>query len=535
MNTSADNAPSIRRIASAARVVGAGTLASRVLGFVRDMAFAWLFGTGMVGDAFFAAFRIPGTLRELLAEGALSVVFVPAFTRTLTREGRAATWSLAGKVLGTLLAVLAGVTAIGVVAAPHIAALMAYGFSAVPGKLALTATLLRIMFPYLFLVGCAALFMAVLNACGHFLAPALSPVVLNLCIIAAAVGIAPRSAHPALVIAVAVLVGGVGQLGLQLWAAWTLGWRPALRFSPHDPAVHAIGRLMLPGVGGLAVTQVNVLVGTLLASFLPEGNVAAMTYAFRLVQFPIGVVGVAIATGALPVLAAAVAREAGGDYARALTASLRMAIFLTLPAMAGLIVFRTQIVAVLFERGAFARPATLLTASILAAYAAGLLFYVANRILAPAFYSLQDTWTPVTTGAVSVAVNAAASLVLMPAFGAVGIALATALASGVNCLQLVVRLRRRFVAIGGGVLWAGGKAAVATLSILAISLLGHLAGAEFSDGSAPMRAVFLFGQLVCAAGLFLLCARLLQCEELEWALKLFRKRRPQIDKVWQNW
>ena len=513
---------SIRQIASAARVVGAGTLASRLLGFIRDMAFAWLFGTGMIGDAFFAAFRIPGTLRELLAEGALSAAFVPAFSRTLAREGRPATWALAGRILGVFLVVLAAVSFGGVLAAPFIASVMAYGFSAVPGKLALTATLLRMMFPYLFLVGCAALFMAVLNACGHFLAPALSPVVLNVCLIIAAVAVAPTSAQPGQVIAVAVLVGGVGQLAVQLWAAAQLGWRPQLRFHVSDPAVREMGGLLLPGVGGLAVTQVNLLVGTLLASFLPEGNVAAMTYAFRLVQFPIGVVGVAIATGALPFLAAAVAREAGGDYARALSASLRMAIFLTLPAMVGLIVFRMEIVAVLFERGAFGHSATVLTASILAAYAAGLLFFVANRILAPAFYSLHDTWTPVTTGAISVSVNIVASVLLMPMLGAVGIGLATALASGINCLQLVTRLRRRQVLIGGGVLWSAGKTMLAALPILVVAALSPPFGLE--NHGMP-RAALLCGHVILSGGLFCLAASLLKSQELAWTLQMVGRRR----------
>ena len=530
MSTPTSASRSVRQIASAAGIVGAATLASRTLGFVRDMAFAWLFGTGMVADAFFAAFRIPSTLRELLGEGALSAACTPAFTRTATREGRAATWNLVSKVLGTLLVILAAVTGIGVLCAPWIVHVIAYGFAAVPGKLPLTVTLLRIMFPYIFLVGCAALFMAVLNAFGHFVAPALSPVVLNIVIITAAVGISPRSAHPALVIAVAVLAGGVGQLAIQLPAAWRFGWRPMLRFAPTDPAVREIGRLMLPGVGGLAVTQLNVLVGTLLASLLPEGNVAAMTYAFRLVQFPIGVVGVAIATGALPVMAAAVARDTMPDLTRALAASLRMAVFLTLPAMVGLIVFRVPIVAVLFERGAFGRSATVLTSWILAAYAIGLLFYVVNRILAPAFYSLNDTWSPVATGVISITVNIVASLILMPYWGAVGIGLATALASSVNCAQLLVRLRRRIGPIGGtAILRGAGKAAIASCAIVAWGLLAqHTLQAPL----ALSRVVLLVAQLAIAAGLFATAARLLRCEELRWLLQVLRNRpAARIDKA----
>ncbi|OGB93936.1 MAG: murein biosynthesis integral membrane protein MurJ, partial [candidate division NC10 bacterium RBG_16_65_8] len=350
------------------------------------------------------AFRIPSTLRELLGEGALSAAFIPVFTRTAAREGKEAAWALASKVMGSLVVVLALVTTLGILLAPWIVQALAPGFAHTPGKLALTATLLRIMFPYIFLVGLTALFMALLNSLGHFLAPALSPTVLNLVMIAAALLVAPASDHPVLPIAVAVVLGGIGQLAIQVPAAVSRGWRAVLRVAPGDPAVREIGRLMLPGVAGLAVTQINVFVGTLLASLLPEGSVAAMTYAFRLVQFPIGVVGVAIATGALPVMAAAIARDAVGDMKRALRDSLRLAIFLGLPAMVGLIVFRVPIVGVLFERGAFGRPVTLLTAAILAAYAVGLAFYIANRILAPAFYAMHDTWSPVATGMVAVGV-----------------------------------------------------------------------------------------------------------------------------------
>jgi putative peptidoglycan lipid II flippase len=266
----------VRQIASAAGVVGMATLLSRVLGFVRDMAIAWLFGAGMLADAFFVAFRIPSTLRELLGEGALSAAFVPAFTRTATRDGRQAAWDLASVVMGTLVVVLAAVSLLGVLFAPAIVWALAPGpgFSDIPGKIALTTQLLRIMFPYIFLIGLAALFMAILNSLGHFLTPALSPTVLNVAIIVAALGIAPGASNPVLPLAIAVLVGGAGQLLIQVPAAVARGWRPRLRVAPDDPRVQEIARLMAPGVGGLAITQINFFVGTFLASFLAEGSVA---------------------------------------------------------------------------------------------------------------------------------------------------------------------------------------------------------------------------------------------------------------------
>ena len=522
-STSGQSKP-VRQIAAAASIVGAATLLSRTLGFVRDMVFAWLFGAGMVADAFFAAFRIPSTLRELLGEGALSAAFVPAFTRTASRDGRAAAWAMASKVMGTLLMVLILVTASGVVLAPWIAQVIAFGFGKVPGKLALTTTLLRIMFPYILLVGLAALFMAILNSLGHFLTPALSPTVLNVVIIAAALLVAPRSSVPVIPIAIAVVLGGVGQLAIQIPAAVGHGWQPAIQVAPRDPAVREIGRLMLPGVVGLAITQINVFVGTLLASLLPEGSVAALGYAFRLVQYPIGIVGVSIATGALPVMSQAVARDALGDMKHALRDSLRLGVFLTLPAMVGLVIFAAPIVMVLFERGAFTRSATILTASILSAYAIGLVFYVANRILAPAFYAMRDTWTPMATGMVAVGVNIGASLVLMGPLGAAGLALATAVASATNCVQLVVRLRRRVGVLGGrAIVGAAGRVGLACVPMAAWGIGSQAWWTVMGSSSLPARVGALVVQLGVAAVLFGLAARLLRCEEFAWARDLLRR------------
>lgn len=515
----------IRQIASAAGVVGATTMLSRVLGFVRDMALAWLFGAGMVADCFFVAFRIPSTLRELFGEGALSAAFVPAFTKAAEREGREAAWRLANAVLGTLLVVVLLVSGAGILLAPEIVRLLAPGFSQVPGKLALTVQLLRIMFPYLALVGVAALFMAILNSLGHFLTPALSPTMLNLAMIAAVLGVSPLVEQPILPVAVAVLVGGAGQLLIQFPAAVARGWRPAPRVAPFDPGVREIGRLMLPGVAGLAITQINVFVGTLLASFLAEGSVAALTYAFRLVQFPIGVIGVAIATGALPVLATAYARDDLPGMKQSLVGSLRLACFLSLPAMVGLAVFGRPIVHVLFERGAFTADVTRLTAAILLGYAVGLVCYIANRILAPAFYAMQDTRTPVVSGVAAVAVNIAASLLLMGPLGATGLALATAVASLSNCVQLAVTLRRRIGPVGFRALGrATSKVGVACLPMAFWGLLAERWWSVTTVASASGKAGLLVFDVTVALGVFTVTALAVRCEEAGQAWVLIRRR-----------
>jgi putative peptidoglycan lipid II flippase len=479
----------------------------------------------MVADCFFVAFRIPSTLRELFGEGALSAAFIPAFTKTAEREGREAAWRLANAVLGTLLLLLILVAGAGVLFAPEIVRVLAPGFGQVPGKLALTVTLLRIMFPYLVFVGLAALFMGILNSLGHFLTPALSPTMLNVAMIVAALGVAPMVEQPILPVAVAVLVGGAGQLLIQLPAALGRGWRPAVRVAPLDPGVREIGRLMLPGVAGLAITQINVFVGTLLASFLAEGSVAALTYAFRLVQFPIGVIGVAIGTGALPVLAGAFARNEVPEMKRSLLGSLRLAVFFSVPAMVGLGVFGEPIIHVLFERGAFTHDVTRLTAAILMGYAAGLVCYIANRILAPAFYAMQDTRTPVVTGMTAVGVNIGASLLLMGPLGATGLALATAVASLANCVQLVLKLRRRVGPLGLRLLGSSAaKVALACLPMAAWGLFVEHWWSVLRLSSAAGKAGVLLAHLGIAIALFAAAAVAIRCEEATQAWAIVRRR-----------
>jgi putative peptidoglycan lipid II flippase len=516
----------VRQIASAASIVGIATLCSRILGFVRDMAIAWLFGAGMMADAFFVAFRIPSTLRELLGEGALSAAFVPAFTRENGRGGREAAWDLASAVMGTLMVVLAAVSVLGVLLAPAIVHVLAPGFAEVPGKHALTVQLLRVMFPYIFLVGLAALLMAILNSLGHFLTPALSPTVLNISMIAAVLLTAFGTENPALPLAVAVVVGGAGQLAIQVPSALSRGWRPKLRVAPRDPRVREIARLMTPGVAGLAVTQVNVFVGTLLASFLAEGSVATLTYAFRLVQFPIGVIGVAIATGALPVMAAFAAKDAMGDMKEALQSSLRLAFFLTVPAIVGLALFRLPILHVLFERGAFTRPVTQLTADILLGYTVGLCFYVGNRILAPAFYAMHDTWTPVKTAMMAVGVNIAASIVLMRSMGASGLALATAIASAGNFLLLFIALRRRIGGLGARrILAAAARVVGACVPMAVWGVVSQAWWDILAVRGTASKISLLCVELAIAMAVFLVTAAWLGCDELAWARDLLRRRR----------
>lgn len=437
-----------KRFTKAAGVVGSATLISRVFGFARDVVIAGFFGAGMGADAFFVAFRIPNLLRRLFAEGSLSVSFVPVFTDYLTNQGRVEAYGLARAALQLLSAILALVAVTGILLSPYVVGVIAPGFVALPGKFALTVSLTRLMFPYIFFVGLVALCMGFLNVLGHFAAPALAPVMLNLAMIASVFLISPYFTEPVMGLGVGVLVGGALQLVLQVPFVIKKGlffWKKA---NLRHPGLKKIGRLMLPTVFGAAVYQINILIGTLLASLLPEGSVSYLYYADRLVQFPLGIFAIAIATAVLPSLSRQAADEDLGGVKETFAHALKLVFFITLPAMAGLIILREPIIALLFKRGAFDADTTRLTAMALLYYTTGLWAFSAVRIVVSTFYALQDTKTPVKMAVVSVLANIVLGVILMQPLKHGGLALATALASALNLGLLVWALQSRIGTLG---------------------------------------------------------------------------------------
>lgn len=511
-----------KRIARAASVVSSATLLSRILGFVRDMVIAKLFGAGMATDAFFVAFRLPNMLRELLGEGALSAAFIPVFTESLAQKGREAASELFRKTFTLLSLILIGVSLLGTFLAPLMVVAIAPGFTASPEMMDLTVFLAKMMFPYIFFIGLSALLMGVLNALEHFAIPALSPAVLNVAIIVSAVGLADRFEEPILSLGIGVLVGGLGQLLLQIPLALKRGisFRPT--FELRDPILLRIGRLMTPGAAGLAITQINVFIGTLLASFLAEGSVSYLYYAFRLIHLPIGLIGVALATAILPALSVQAATRPLEELKETLVFSLRLAFFVTFPAMVGLLTFRVPIIHLLFERGEFTRHETLVTAEVLFFYAFGVCFYVLNRVIVPVFYALQDTRTPVLIGAVSVLANVTLSLLLIPSLQVSGLALATALSSSIGFSLLFLSLRRRLGSLHGkNLLSSFTKTSFSSLSIVLVGGM-VLWRQELLLGAGTLKEVLLLGvALFGSLVLFLLSSRLLKCEELRFLLEAF--------------
>lgn len=479
-------------VVKAAGLIGAATFSSRILGFIRDMVLARLFGATPSADAFFVAYRVPNLLRELFAEGSMSSAFIPVFTEYHQRQSKRDAWELASAVFTTLLTVVTGITIVGIVLAPAIVWLLAPGFQDDPAKLDMTILLTRLMFPYLIFISLAALAMGILNSLRAFAAPAFSPVFFNIFIIGCAWFLSPMLQEPILGVAVGVVAGGAAQFAMQLPGLQRRGMLFGRHFEIGHPGVRRIGKLMVPSLLGLSVTQINITVSTILASFF-AGGPTYLFYGMRLIQFPLGIFGVALATAILPTLAAQAARGALGELRTTVEFGLRMILFIILPAMLGLILLREPLVHLFFQHGSFTHEDTVATATAVFCYAVGLWAFAGIRIIVAALYSLQDTKTPAISAGVAVVANIVLSLLLMSFLHVFGLALATALAAMVNGGILVAVLNRRL----GGVAWTSVgysllRALIACLPLVVACL--WVAGAPVWDhpGEWIGKSVMLF-------------------------------------------
>jgi putative peptidoglycan lipid II flippase len=443
------------QLARSAGVIGAATMTSRLLGLVRDTVMASLFGAGDAMDAFLIAFRIPNLVRDLFAEGAMSAAFVPTFTRTLTNEGRESAWRLGSLVINALVAATAVLVIAGIVFASPITTLLDYSgkFAAVPGKLTLTVSLTRVMFPFLMFVAVAAALMGMLNSLHRFFVPAVSPAMFNVGSIACTLGLAPVMPTLGLPVimapAIGVLVGGFGQMAIQWPTLRREGYRyaPVLDFS--DPGLRRVLTLMGPGVLGLAAVQVNLVVNSILAMHEGTGAVSALNFSFRLMYMPIGLFGVSIATAVIPTISRHAARNETADMREAISNGLRLMLMLNVPATIGLVALASPIVALIFEHGRFTSADTANTAAALACYAPGLLGYSAVKIAVPSFYALHDSRTPVLVSVTTVVVNVALNLAMVRVMGFQGLALGTAISAIFNAGILLWILRQRLGGLDG--------------------------------------------------------------------------------------
>lgn len=436
-----------KSIAKSAGIIGLATSLSRVLGFIRDIVIAKFFGTALYAQAFVVAFRIPNLLRDLIGEGATNAAFVPVMTEELTRNDKKEFFKLAQVVLNILFLVLLVLTVLGILASPAIVRVIAPGFLADKEKFQVTVTLTKMLFPFLILVGLWAYAMGVLNSLGYFAAPAFGPCVLNLSMILCAVWFGENVFG----LATGVLAGGALQLFIQFPPLYLNGWRAKLTRDFTHPKAKKIGILLIPRGLGACVYQVNVFISTILASLsniAGEGAVAALYYANRIWQLPLAIFGIALAQAALPTMSRQAALNDIKNLKDTLLFSLRALCFILVPSSIGLMILSAPITKILFERGAFTSYSTQITSSALFFYAVGLVACGGIKVLVSAFYSLQDTMTPVKVAAASLVINIILNLVLMRPLKAGGLALATSLAAIFNCILLYVALRKKIGSLG---------------------------------------------------------------------------------------
>jgi putative peptidoglycan lipid II flippase len=518
------------RLARSAGLFGLATMASRILGLVRDQVLAYYFGAGDAMDAFRVAFKIPNLVRDLFAEGAMSAAFVPTFTAELTTGGKPRAFRLANSVVTALVPITGVLVLLGIVFAEPLVRFYAEGFEQVPGKLDLTVYLTRIMTPFLTLVAVAAVFMGMLNSLGHFFVPALSPAMFNIATIVITVSLVPFAdelgVHPIVLVAISTIVGGFGQLLIQ-WRPLRqegYGYRPAL--DVRDPALGRVLMLMGPGTVGLAATQINIFVNTRFASGEGTGAVAALDYAFRVMYLPIGLFGVSIAAASTPTFSRLIASGDRSQVGGSVASAIGLMLALNVPATVGLIVLAPAIVALIFERGQFTAADTVATAGALQFYAVGLVGYSIVRIVSPAFYALRRSRIPVVASIVSVVANVVLAYTLVRVMSFAGLALATSLAAIVNAgIQLLLLQRVLGGVHAGRIALTFAKTTVAALAMGAAAWYTELWLRTAWPGDAlGVRALRVFGAIGVSLAVLSACAWLLRLREFEEARGMVLRR-----------
>ncbi|MEO5859192.1 MAG: murein biosynthesis integral membrane protein MurJ [Pyrinomonadaceae bacterium] len=537
-------------VARSAGIVSIAVMFSRVLGLVREQVFAYYFGAGFLNDAFQLAFRIPNVLRDLFAEGALSAAFVKVFTDYQINKSEKEAWRLASLVLNGLAVILSGITILGIVFSKQFVDLIADGFS--PEKAALATTLTQIMFPFILLVALAAVAMGVLNTKGIFGVPASASTVFNVCSIVFGLAVAywlsggswvrsidknlvPDSAAQWAIIGMAIgtLIGGAAQFLMQVPSLIKVGFRFIPELSFTDPGVKRVMALMGPAIIGTSAVQVNVLVNTFFVSGI-DGGISWLGYAFRLMQFPIGLFGVAVGTASVPVLSRMASQGRMEDFRNTLSSSISLVFLMTLPSACGLIVLGEPIIRLLYSHGgAFHESDVPMTAWALSGYAIGLTGYAAIKVLSPAFYALDDAKTPMMIALVSIVVNVVASYFLMKVLtgvlvtdispsgiGHVGVALATSCVALVNFFALAWFMRGKIKRLNGREIFASFiKIAIASAVMSVVAYFSfHYLTEQFPVKHFSTKLVETFVPIGLAGIAFVISAKILRVSELE---KLF--------------
>lgn len=509
-----------RRLGAAAALISLATMLSRVLGLVREQLFAALMGASALADAFNVAFRIPNLLRDLFAEGALSAAFVPAFKSELKGKGAGDAYRLGNTIAGNLLVIVGVLTLAAALFAPELVSALAREYDDTPGKFELTVELTRIMLPFLCIVSLAAVAMGMLNAQERFAAPALAPALFN--VVSICVGLALWLAGVdgrwvAIGWSVGTLLGGLAQLGIQLPPLVRAGWRPrlGLDLALRDPAVRRVALVMAPAVIGVAAMQVNIVINTIFATQEP-GAVSWLNYAFRFLQLPIGVFGVAIGTVSTTRYADAASDGDRAQVGRHLVEGLRLVAFLTVPATVGLLLLDREIIRLVYERGAFTGWDTIATAAALDYFAIGLVAYAAVKVIAPAFYAMNLTRFAVIASVIAVAGNVTSNALLHPIYGYRVLALGTALAAILNFSILYGAFHRRIARLPHGELLAYLARIGVAAAVMGVAVWATATGAERAFGHATLapRLIAALGPVVVGAVVYGAVCSLLRVPEL---------------------
>ena len=538
-------------IARSAGIVSIAVMGSRVLGLVREQVFAKYFGAGFLYDAFLVGFRIPNILRDLFAEGALSAAFVKTFTDKIEKEkNEEAAWRLASMVMNALAIVLSVITILGILFSRQLVSLIAADFS--PEKAALATTLTQIMFPFILMVALAAVAMGVLNTKGRFGIPASASTLFNVGSIIGGLALAywlsgggwtiptdlnaiPDSAAQWAIIGMAIgtLIGGSLQFLIQVPSLYRVGFRFRPIVSFRDAGVRQVMRLMGPAIIGTAAVQINVLINTFFASGI-EGGVSWLSYSFRLMQFPIGVFGVAVGTATLPAISRFAARNDIPSFRSTLSSSISLVFLMTIPSACGLIVLGRPIIALIYQRGAFTATDTEMVALALSAYSVGLVGYAAIKVLSPAFYALDDARTPMVISLISIVVNALLSLVFKSLFSAygvtpatpggyghMGLALSTSCVALVNFFALAFLMRRRIRRLEGRrIISSFLRISLASLALSVASYLTYYwLWRVLGDRGLWVRLVEALVPIAVGGVVFFVSARLLRVAELDQAIQ----------------
>ena len=513
------------KIAKAAGIMSVATFISRVLGFMRDMIFAFYFGATGISDTFFQAFKIPNLLRELLAEGSMSAAFVPVLTEYRQKQGEEEAVRLV-RITFTFILVFVGLLCIlGIIFSPAIVTVVSPGFVKFPEKFTMTVLLTRIMFPFLLCVSLAALLMGALNTKKVFFVPALAPAMLNITLILSIVFFESKTSQPIIAAAIGILAGGFVQFAFQLPSFFRNGYRLGLAPSFRHPGIRKMMLLLVPATLALSVSQINIIVSSIFASFLPQGSITYLFYSMRLVQFPIGIFGVAMGMAVLPTLSEHAVKGDMEKLREDFSFALRLLFFIAVPSMAGLIALRQPIVNLLFQHGKFGYEATQGTAEALLFYSLGIWSVVGVRVVTAAFYSMQDTRTPVKIATVGMLSNILCSFVLMGPMKHSGLALAYAVASWINFFLLFYFLRRKLGRVDARKIGVSFFKTLLSSFIMGAVGWALLRGEIWQQsGNTPAKAAYLAGTLFLCVAIYTGCSYFLENREMKYVYHMLRKK-----------